>query len=133
MPLGTVDSTLVLGSAIYAVMAPPLGSAFYYMLAPQNTLPPYTVYQFLTDVDEYSFNTSWQEIQVQVKTVSNQRWPTDAQRIYSNTVHPTMQDAALSVSGFQVLQVRRMHQLYYQDNEFFFHVGGIYGITLQKT
>lgn len=130
---GTVDSSLALGSAIYARMAPPLGSAFYDALAPQGGTPPYTVWQVMTTADEYTFNTDGEELEVMVKTVSNRKWPGEARRIYSGTVHPYMQDAPLSVSGFQVLRCRRTSKFQYPDPEGFWHVGGVYRVSLHKT
>lgn len=132
MAVGTVDSSLALGSAIHARLATPLGSAIYDTLAPQNGTPPYTVYQILTSSDEYTFDSNNEELEVQVRSVSNRRWPGEAKRTYG-TAHAYMQDAPLSVTGFTVLRCRRTEKFQYQDNDFFHHVGGVYRITLRAT
>lgn len=132
MPVGTVDSWMALGSAIYSRLATPLGSAIYDGIAPQFGTPPYTLWQVLVTNDEYTFNTNGEEIDVQLRVVSNQAWPGEARRIYG-TVHNYMQDASLSVSGFTVLRCRRTDKFQYQDPDAFWHVGGVYRVTLQKT
>ena len=130
---GTVDSSLALGSAIYNRLASPLGSAIYDSLAPQGATPPYTIWQILTTNDEYSFASNpSEELEVQVRSVSNRKWPGEARRQYG-TVHNYMQDAPLSVSGFSVLRCRRSDKFQYQEPDGFFNVGGVYRVVLQKT
>lgn len=129
---GTVDSWMALGSAIYSRLATPLGSAIYDAVAPQGGTPPYTVWQVMAATDEYTFNTDSEELEVMVKVISNQTWPGQARRVYG-TVHNYMQDAPLSVTGFQVLRCRRVSRLQYTDTDSFHHVGGLYRVSLQKT
>lgn len=132
MALGTVDSWMALGSAIYARLAPPLGSAFYDTLAPQGGTPPYTLWQVLTTDDEYSFDRHGETLYVQIRSISNQVWPAHARRVYG-TAHAYMQDAPLSVSGFQVLRCRRVDKFQYPDPDGFWNVGGVYQVELVKT
>jgi hypothetical protein len=129
---GTVDSFMALGSAIYTRLAAPLGSAIYDVNAKQGGTPPYTVWQVLTTTDEYTFNTTSEELEVQLRVVSNRKWPAEAKRVYG-TVHNYMQDAPLSVTGFTVLRCRRTDKFLYADPEGFWHVGGVYTISLQAT
>jgi hypothetical protein len=124
---------MALGSALYSRLATPLGSAFYDGLAPQGGTPPYTLWQVLTTSDDYTFgDDTTEQLDVQLRTVSNRRWPGEARRIYG-TVHANMQDAPLSVTGFTVLRVRRIDKFQYQDPDTFWHVGGVYRVALQKT
>lgn len=130
---GTVDSSLALGSAIYARLAPPLGSALYDSLAPQGTQPPYTLWQVLTTADEYAWQAGdTEELEVQIRSVSNRRWPGEARQVYG-TAHAYMQRAPLNVTGFSVLHCERASKFSYQDSERFWHVGGVYRCVLQAT
>lgn len=133
MALGTVDFYGPLGSAIYAQLAAPLGSVLYYATAPERTVPPYTVYQFVAPMDDYTFNTAHIEVTVQIESISNQPWPNDARLIYAGTVHPNLQDAPLSVTGFRVLKVRRQKPFQFPDPDRFWHVGADYIVELQAT
>jgi hypothetical protein len=120
------------GSAIYAALGgtaanPPV----FQGLAPQSTTPPYTVFQRQTAVDNYTFTGSGISADYVVKVVSNRRAQHEAQAMYGS-VHATVQNAALSISGYQTLRCRRTETLEYRDGDGFWHVGGVYRIDAWK-
>ena len=121
-----------MGSALHSRLGTAMGSVVYRDLAPQGGMPPYIIWGRVTGIDEYTFNTSGIGLEYYVKGVSNRKWNTQAYAAYG-TAHALLQDAPLSVSGYQVLRVRRISTFDYLDNEGFQHVGGNYRIDLQKT
>jgi hypothetical protein len=122
---------LALGSAIYAC----LGSAssalpVFQSIAPQGQATPYVVFNRQAGVDDYTFTSKELSTDYTVKVVDDDKWPTDALRAYG-TVHSTMQDARLTLTGFTLLRARRNATLNYQDQDGFWHIGGIYRIDVQ--
>lgn len=140
------DSVPLLEAAIYARLGtvqysyfagtvPVSGSvSVVNTLAPQQTAPPYIVFQQQAGLDDYKFGDySDESFDYVAKVVSLKAYPTmEAQPIYSG-VHTALQDAPLSVSGQQVLRVRRMSRIKYRDTGGYWHVGGLYRLDIHKT
>lgn len=126
------DASMAFGSALYTLMATPLGSAFYDSVAPQGGTPPYTVYQIMPSSDEYTMDEGGELLEVQIRTISNRRWPGEGRTTYG-TAHSTLQDGALNVTGFDVLLLRRSTKFEYQDDLQFWNIGGVYQIRLWPT
>lgn len=99
----------------------------YYAIAPQGSTPPYTVFQRMSASDEYTFDSSGVGADYMVKVISNRQWPGEAYNTYG-TVHTAIQNAALSISGYTALRCERRTTIEFQDNDKFWHVGGIYRI-----
>lgn len=119
-----------MGSALYAAIAPLDGTAIYDSVAPPTVAPPYDIFQRLTGTDWYTFNTSGEQLEYMVKAVDDRYWPHRAQARYG-TIHAGIQDAALTVPGFAQLRMRRTSTIGpYQDNEMFWHVGGVYSVEI---
>ncbi len=131
------DSWNAVGSAVYARLAPPLGSALYDAVAKPSITPPYTVWQVLDTSDDYVFqdsgNSSLESLQVMLRTVSDRYYPDQARTIYG-TVHTYMQHAPLNVTGYRVLRCERTGgRFQYPDRDGFWNVGGIYTVTITPT
>lgn len=116
------------GSAIYNTLG---GTAadpkVYYALAPQGATPPYIIVQRQTATDEYTFDGRGVNALYVVKAVSNRQWPVEAWNVYG-TVHDTLQNAPLAITGFTTLRCERRNVVEYIDPERFWHVGGVYRI-----
>lgn len=124
------SSSLALGSALYAVLATVGSVTFYDTLAPQggSAALPYGIYSYQAMIDEYAFGSGGISADMVVKVVSNRQWPSEAQRLYDLTVHPKVQDAALSMSGYEAKRCRRTNTIRYRDADGYWHVGGVYRI-----
>lgn len=121
------------GSAIYSALGGTASSpAVYYALAPQGTEPPYVIFQRQAGADEYTFTSQTVNTEYVVKVVSNRNWPTEARAAYG-TVHNTIQNAALSMTGFTLLRCERVSTIEYIDPDRYWHVGGIYRIEAEAT
>ena len=122
-----------LGSALYAALGGGTASpSVYYALAPQGSTPPYTIIQRMAGVDEYTFSSNTINADYLVKVVSNRIWPGEAFEAYG-TVHATLQNAALTVTGFTSLRCERRSTIEFIDNGRFWNVGGIYRIEAHAT
>lgn len=122
-----------MGSALYAKIAPIDGSAIYDTVAPSTVTPPYDIFQRVDGVDWYTFNSSGEDLLYMVKCVDDRYWPHRAQGRYG-TIHATLQDASLTLTGFSQLRMRRVNTIGpYTDNEGFWHIGGVYVCELVPT
>lgn len=120
-------------SAVYSALGGTAATpAAYYALAPQGSTPPYCVFQRMTGSDEYTFDDGGVNADYLVKIVSNRQWPGEAYAAYG-TVHSAMQGKQLTISGFTALRCERRTTVEYQDNDRFWHVGGIYRIEAWET
>jgi hypothetical protein len=120
-----------LGSALYARLGTAGTVGVYYALAPQGGTPPYCIIQRQAGVDEYTFTDGGVSTDYVVKIVSNRQWPNEAYQVYTH-IHDALQDAPLTVTGFQLLRCRRRSTIEYREPEGFWHVGGIYRIDLWR-
>lgn len=123
-------------TALGSALASHLGTAgtvpAYYALAPQGQQPPYCIIQRQAAVDEYTFTDGGVSTDYVVKVVSNRNWPGEAYQVYGH-IHDAMQDAPLSVTGFQLLRCRRRSTVEYRESSGYWHVGGLYAIHIWGT
>lgn len=127
--MAQVNDSLAIGTAIKTRLDAFATVDIYHMLAPEGSTPPYTIYQRMAAVDEYTFNTHEVDTDYAVKVVSNRKWSSEALNIYTH-IHDAMQDAPLVVPGFTSLRCRRKSTIEYRDPDGFWHVGGIYAIEI---
>jgi hypothetical protein len=124
-----------LGSALYTAIGTALGTvtplAVYQGLAPQGSAPPYAVFNQQTARDEYTFTSRGISASYQVKIVSNRQFANEAQLAYDR-VHRSLQDAPLTVTGYNLLRMRRETTIQFMDPDRFWHVGGVYRIDIQE-
>jgi len=125
------DTWALAGSAIYATLGSAGTVPIYDTLAPQGTQPPYAIYQLQASRDDYSFDKSDFSADVTVKMLSNRTWPGEARLTYGH-LHDALQDAALTIPGFTPMRCRRTSRVEYQDNEKFWHSGGIYRVDFSE-
>lgn len=131
-----MNEAAALGSALYSKLSgagTAQGVNLYYALAPQGSVPaPYAIVQQQASVDDYAFG-SYREVSADyvVKIVSDDEYPTGSYALY-DLYDAALQDAALSVSGWSVLRVRRVSRIEYQDTRKFWHVGGLFRIDLVR-
>ena len=77
--------------------------------------------------DEYTFTSGGVGADYMVKVISNRQWPGEAYAAYGS-VHAVLQGKQLSMTGYTALRCERRTTIEYQDNDRFWHVGGIYRI-----
>lgn len=123
------NDSLAIGSAIYSRLTSQGTVSVYHMLAPEGSTPPYVIYQRMAASDEYTFTTHGMDTDYMVKVVSNRKWSSEAQNVYTH-IHVAMQDAPLNITGYTSLRCRRKSTLEYPDMDQFWHVGGIYAIEI---
>lgn len=122
-----------IGSAIYSTLNGTVGGLTVYRnLAVQGAALPYVLFQRQSNVDEYTWSHHHAAPDYVVKVVSNRRSDTEAVLAYG-TVHNTLQDAALTVTGYNALRCERRSTIEYQDGDGFWHVGGVYRIEVVET
>jgi hypothetical protein len=127
-----------IGSAVYSRLGSVGTVSVYQDLAPQGAAVPYCVFQRQTATDDYVFGpgqgtAAIVEAIYTVRVVSNRYNAAEAQIVYGGNTHPAMQDAPLSVTGYTVLRCRRESIIQYQDNDKYWHVGGLYRLEVQPT
>ncbi len=122
--LGTVQYTYTANSGSATT-----GSiTVYNTMAPQQTEPPYIVFQHAAAVDEYAFDAHGESLDYIVKVVSNRAYPgAQAYPIYA-TAHDALQDAPLSIGSATLLRCRRQSRFEYPDDKRYLHIGGMYRI-----
>lgn len=131
-----MNEASALGSALYSQLGgagTAQGLRLYYALAPQGSVPaPYAVMQQQTSVDDYAFG-SYREVSTDytLRIVSDDEYPTGSYALL-DLYDTALQDAALNVSGWQVLRVRRVSRFEYQDTRKFWHVGAVYRIDIVR-
>lgn len=114
-------------SALYSYLDTASTANIYYALAPQNTQPPYVVIKRVTSNDEYTFTSQGIDTQYSIKAISNRNYPLEATALYES-IHTILQNANLTISGYNLIRCERSSEFDYQDNEQYWHVGGIYNI-----
>lgn len=120
-------------SAVYGALGGTAATTpAYYALAPRGSTPPYVVFQRMSASDTYTFTSSEVGADYMVKVISNRQWPGEAYAAYG-TVHAALQGKQLSISGFTALRCERRTPIEYQDQDFYWHVGGIYRIEAHST
>lgn len=129
-------SFTAIGSALYSAIGTAAGTveptAIYQGIATQGAAPPYILFNRQTAADRYTFTSRGISATYQIKVVSNKAWPGEAQIAYDR-IHTSLQDAALTATGYALMRMRRETTIEYQDNERFWHVGGIYRIDTEET
>lgn len=124
-----MNDLLLMGSALYQYFNTNGTATVYYQKAPQGASVPYTVIQFMTAVDEYTFNDKGVSSDYAIKVVSDRKFPFDAIQLYGY-IHSLIQDGSVSVAGYNVLRIRRESMFQYQDPQDFWNVGGIYNLDV---
>lgn len=101
----------------------------YDAMAPQGGTAPYVIFQFMTSADEYTFAGGHGEsTEIMVKAVSNRQYASmQAEPIYSQA-HTALQHAALTITGTNLLRLRRNSRIKYRDSDGYWHVGGLYSV-----
>lgn len=102
----------------------------YDSLAPQGTQPPYNIYQMPQPYDVRTFGQSGVSVDVVFKTVSNRLYPVQQGYPIYSQMHPLIEDAPLSISGYAQLRCRRQSAFAYRDPDGYWHVGGIYRVDV---
>lgn len=125
-----------IGSALYSALGGTAGTVFY-GLAPQGSggaavQPPYVLVNRQSAQDEYTFDNAGLNSEYVIKAVTDAYWPGPAYTRYA-TAHGSVQDAALTVTGYDALRCRRVSTLEYRDRDGYWHVGGVYRIDIWGT
>ena len=127
------NHVLALGSALYSTLNTAGTIPVYYNLAPQNTSPPYAIFQPQSlGVEDYNFgNTRFTYTLYTLKVVDNKLYPTNNWILFEH-LDNAIQHNNLTVTGFQTLRCTRDSLIEFRDNEKFWHCGSIYKIDLHS-
>jgi hypothetical protein len=117
-----------LGSALYSLLDSATALPVYYAIAPQGTPPPYVVFNRQGGRDEYTFTGHGVDAKYLIKVVTLDPWPTSAERTY-DAIHTAVQNGG-SVSGYQLLRMRRANTVEFRDDKNAWHVGGLYDVEV---
>jgi hypothetical protein len=105
-------------------------------LAPQDTSPPFVVFQAMSKVDDYfAFTGRGGSAIYMVKAIDRSPWPKSAGDI-DTQIDSVMQDASLSITGHALLSCRRESDIYLvenQDGVIYQHIGGMYRILADQS
>ena len=127
------NSFTAFASAVYTALGGTAATpAAYYGVAPQETIPPYTIFQRMTASDEYTFDGAGLGADYMIKVISDRQWPGKAYDAYG-TVHTNIQNAALTITGYTALRCERQTTIEFQDDDRYWHVGGIYRVEGWET
>ena len=130
-----LDSAVYEKLNITAVTNEAVGGVFNQM-APEGTQPPFVVFQAMSKVDDYwSYTGRGGTAVYMIKVIDESRWPKAASDI-DTQIDSAMQDVALSVTGYALLQCRRESDIYLVENSegrTFQHIGGLYRIEADQS
>ena len=106
------------------------------MIAPQDTPPPYVVFQAMSKVDDYfAFTGRGGSALYMVKVIDRSAWPKAAADI-DTQIDTAMQDVTLSITRHSQLYCRRESDLYLVEDVngvMYQHVGGMYRIIADES
>lgn len=124
-----MNDLLQLGSAIYNKLSSSGTIATYYQKAPQSATVPYCLIYFVTANDDYHFGEKGLNADYQVKVISDRNFPDQGVRLYGG-IHDILQDANLTLPGYDVLKIRRESIFQYEDPSHYWNVGGLYSFDV---
>ena len=130
-----LDSAVYEKLNITAVTNEAVGGVFNQM-APEGTQTPLVVFQAMSKVDDYwSYTGRGGTAVYMIKVIDESGWPKAAADI-DTQIDSAMQDVALSVTGYSLLQCRRESDIYLVENSegrTFQHIGGLYRIEADQS
>ena len=129
-----LDTAIYTVLNVESVVNEAIGGVFN-SLAPQDTSPPFVVFQAMSKVDDYfAFTGRGGSAIYMVKAIDRSPWPKSAGDI-DTQIDSVMQDAALSITGHALLSCRRESDIYLvenQDGVIYQHIGGLYRILADQ-
>ena len=130
-----LDTAIYTVLNVESVVNEAIGGVFN-SLAPQDTSPPFVVFQAMSKVDDYfAFTGRGGSAIYMVKAIDRSPWPKSAGDI-DTQIDSVMQDAALSITGHALLSCRRESDIYLvenQDGVIYQHIGGLYRILADQS
>lgn len=129
-----VDKALIAALNVAAVLEVAPGGV-HNSVAPQGTATPFVVFQAMSKEDAHTFNGRFANMVYMVKAVSKNTWPKQAMDV-DTLVDTTLEDAALTISGFNQLLCRRQSDIYFTEEhggDVWQHIGGLYRIIADQS
>jgi len=130
-----LDTAIYTVLNVESVVNEAIGGVFN-SLAPQDTSPPFVVFQAMSKVDDYfAFTGRGGSAIYMVKAIDRSPWPKSAGDI-DTQIDTVMQDASLSITGHALLSCRRESDIYLvenQDGVIYQHIGGLYRILADQS
>lgn len=123
------DELFLVGSAVYNHLKTNGSVNIYYHKAPQTETEDYALIYFVNASDEYTFNDKGSSGDYQLKVISGKNFPEQAIKLYGY-LHGLLQDANLSIPGYDILRVQRRSTFNFEDQKHFWNVGGLYTIDI---
>jgi hypothetical protein len=109
----------------------------YNLLAPQDTRPPYVVYQAMSKVDDYwAYTQRGAQAVYMVKAISRSALSVKEATDIDTQVDTLLQDATLTITGFGPIYCRRESDFYLSEDlngDTYQHVGGLYRIIADQS
>lgn len=122
-----MNHILSVGSGLLSVVGTIV--PFYYETAPQFVSSPYGIIQFMSGIDDYALDDNTWYADYIVKVVSDNYYPYNAVLNYGS-VHTQLQDNTFSVSGYEIIKLRRESVISFKDDKERWHVGGLYNVWI---
>ncbi len=129
-----VDKALFTALNVATVLAVAPGGV-YNTMAPEGVKPPWVVFQAMSKEDSHTFSKRFATMTYMVKAVSDSKWPKTAEDI-DTILDTTLEDAALTISGFTQILCRRESDVYFVEEAgglVWHHIGGLYRIMVDQT
>lgn len=117
-----LDGGAILGGVFNGV-APKRGD-------PNYVEPPFVIFQFMTNIPNWTFSKRFGDGRYLVKAVSKTPWPREASKI-DTQIDTLMEDAVLTIPGFDQIECRRVQDVSFPEVDgsiTWQHIGGIYRI-----
>jgi len=127
-----MNNLLLMGSALYSYINTQGTITTYYQKAPQSAQPPFVIVSFVSATDDYTFDSNGMNADYFIKVVGSKVFPESTISLYG-AVHDLIQDAPITITGNNLLRIRRESIMQYQDSEDFWNVGGLYNLDTWKT
>ena len=129
-----VDKALFTVLNVNALLALAPGGIFN-TEAPAGVAEPFVVYQAMSKEDDHTFSGRFADMIYMVKAVAKSRWPKKAMDV-DTQIDTLLEDATLSVTGFNQLLCRRVNDVYLPitvSGHEYQQVGGMYRIQVDQS
>lgn len=130
-----IYSALAADATLVAMLANGTAASIHNTDAPRGASLPYIIFGLQASADDDRHDTKYLDYHYRVKAVSSTSKKNAGQ--IADQFETTLDRAALSVTGYNVLWCRRESEFSYVEydpaGERFWHVGGIYRIRLNES
>lgn len=109
-----------------------IGGRMYHTQAPQNAVFPYVVFSFVSQVPEYTFDTSFEDVRIQFSIFSLEQSVQEIETI-KEALHTLYDWCSLSVTGYAHIYMRRFASRLVRDDRPSWNYSVDYKVFVEKT